>query len=113
MLDCESCFHLFVAIAARFSYDTGMFASHVNGMFCLSARAGMSLINLNYPSFRGFFPFIFAFSLFPAMPPAFYPGYQRFFLARSVINFWLKAKPRAAKPREKPLVRNATIYRSR
>ena len=39
------------------------------------------------------------------------PWVPEFFLARSVINFWPKAdrEPRAAKPREKPLVRSATI----
>ena len=40
-------------------------------------------------------------------PYYWYPGYQRFFLACSVINFRPKAEPRAAKPREKPLVRSA------
>ena len=56
MLNCESCFHLFIAIGARFNvYHKVMFVSHVNGVFCLSARAGVSLTNLNYPSFSLFF----------------------------------------------------------
>ena len=79
MLDCESCFHLFVAIAARFSYDTGMFASHVNGMFCLSARAGMSLINLNYPSFRFFFRSFSHFHFFQQCHQRFTLGTRGFF----------------------------------
>ena len=43
-----------------------------------------------------------------------YPGYQRFFSrAAGIFGVGRRPKPRAAKPREKPLARSGAFYRSR